>query len=257
MMKHNNLWIVLIAIVAGLLLVGCTPKSETPEKVVPSQVEEIEGSELKRVTLTEKAAERLDLQTVAVREESIMKRRTVAGEVVAKRGNTAAKSNQLWVRVPFNETDMKMVARSQPARILSFAIDDEEDSDDEENGVSAEPDEVIGQDDGEDTALYYLVDSAKTGLISGQRVFVDVSLSESGELRMIVPYAALIYDADGGTWVYIKESNADALTFVRQAVTVDFIEGDLVVLTVGPPAGTEVVTVGGEELFGTETGVSK
>jgi len=254
-MRHSNLWITLISIVAGLLLAGCTPKSETPAKVGPSLVEEIEGSELKRVTLTEKAAERLDLQTVAVREESIMKRRTVAGEVVANRGETAAKPNQLWVRVPFNEIDMKMVARSQPARVLPFASDDGEDSDDDENGVSAEPDEVFGQDDGEDTALYYLVDSAKTGLISGQKVFIDISLSESGELRKIIPYAALIYDADGGTWVYTKEPNA--LAFVRQAVTVDFIEGDLVVLMVGPPAGTEVVTVGGEELFGTETGVSK
>jgi len=255
-MKHSNLWIIFILIVAGLLLAGCTPKSETPAKVVASQVEEIEGSELKRVILTKKAAERLDLQTVAVREESIVKRRTVAGEVVAKRGQTVANPNQMWLRVPFNATDMKMVARNQPARVLPFVTDDdEEDSDDDENGILVELDELLGLDDGEDSALYYLVDSAKTGLISGQRVYVDVSLSESGALRKIIPYAALIYDADGGTWVYTKEPNA--LAFVRYAVTVDFIEGDMVVLTEGPPAGTEIVTVGGQELFGTETGVSK
>lgn len=254
-MKHRNLWITLIAIVAGLLLAGCTPKSESPAKINPSQVEEIEGSELKRVILTEKAAERLDLQTVAVREESIMKRRTVSGEVVAKRGEAVAKPNQFWVRVPFNETDMKMVARDQPAKVLTLAIDDEEDSDDDENGVSAELDEISGLDDGEDSALYYLVDRAKTGLLSGQKVIVDVSLSEIGEMRKVIPYAALIYDADGGTWVYTKEPNT--LAFVRYAVIIDFIEGDMVVLTEGPPAGTEIVTVGGQELFGTETGVSK
>ena len=254
-MKHRNLLITLIAIVAGLLLAGCTPKSESPAKINPSQVEEIEGSELKRVILTEKAAERLDLQTVAVREESIVKRRTVPGEVVAKRGETVSKPNQLWVRVAFNETDMKMVARDQPAKVLTLAIDDEEDSDDDENGVSAELDEISGLDDGEDSALYYLVDRAKTGLLSGQKVIVDVSLSEIGEMRKVIPYAALIYDAEGGTWVYTKEPNA--LAFVRYAVTVDFIQGDMVVLTEGPPAGTEVVTVGGQELFGTETGVSK
>ena len=255
-MKHSNLWIALISIVAGLVLVGCTPNSETADKVVPSRVEEIEGSELKRVVLTEKAAERLDLQTVAVREESIVKMRTAMGEVVAKSGKTVANPNQLWVRVPFNKTDMKMVARNQPAKVHTLAIDDEEDSDDEEDGFSVEMDETSGLDDGEDSALYYLVDSAKTGLLSGQKVIVDVSLSQRGELQKVIPYAALIYDADGGTWVYTKEPNND-LAFVRHAVTVDFIEGDLVVLMEGPPAGTEVVTVGGQELFGTETGVSK
>src|SRR4030067_2177103 len=107
MMKHSNLWLTLISIVAGLLLVGCTPKSETPAKIGPAQVEEIEGSGLKRVVLTEKAAERIDLQTVAVREESIVKMRTAMGEVVAKSGKTVANPNQLWVRVPFNSTDMK------------------------------------------------------------------------------------------------------------------------------------------------------
>jgi len=74
-------------------------------------------------------------------------------------------------------------------------------------------------------------------------------------MRKVIPYAALIYDAEGGTWVYTKEPNA--LAFVRYAVIIDFIEGDMVVLTEGPPAGTEIVTVGGQELFGTETGVSK
>jgi hypothetical protein len=47
------------------------------------------------------------------------------------------------------------------------------------------------------------------------------------------------------------------LVFVRTPVTVDFIENDLVYLTEGPAAGTEVVTVGGSLLYGTETGVSK
>jgi len=33
---------------------------------------------------------------------------------------------------------------------------------------------------------------------------------------------------------------------------VDYIEGDQAVLTEGLPAGTKVVTVGGQELFGAE-----
>lgn len=255
-MKHRSLWIILILILAGLLLAGCKGTTETAEKVVPAEVVEIEGSELKQVILTEKAAERINLQTVAVREESITKRRTILGEVVAQMGDKVANPNQLWVRVPINGTDKKLVARNQPARLLASAIDDEEDSDDEEDDMLVKLDELPGQDDDEDSALYYKVDSAITGLLSGQKVFVDVSLSDGAVLRKVIPYAALIYDADGGTWIYVEDDPATR-TFVRYPVTVDFIDGDLVVLTEGPPAGTKVVTVGGQELFGAETGVSK
>lgn len=75
------------------------------------------------------------------------------------------------------------------------------------------------------------------------------SVSRSSAARKVVPYAAVLYDADGATWVYtMPEPN----TFVRAEVMVDYIEGNLAVLTDGPPAGTQVVTVGGMELFGTE-----
>ena len=40
--------------------------------------------------------------------------------------------------------------------------------------------------------------------------------------------------------------------FVRQAIDVDFIEGDRVVLRDGPPVGTSVATLGVAELYGTE-----
>ena len=138
--------------------------------------------------------------------------------------------------------------------------DDEEDSDAGENGWTAEPDEALGQDDAEDgasqtMALYYVVDGAKDSLLPGQRVFVEVALSGSGTLRKVVPYAALIYDVNGATWVYTREPNA--LAFVRQSITVDYIEDDLAFLTEGPPVGTELVTVGAAELYGAETGVSK
>jgi len=39
---------------------------------------------------------------------------------------------------------------------------------------------------------------------------------------------------------------------VRQQVRVDHIEGDRVVLSDGPPAGTTIVTVGGAELLAAE-----
>jgi hypothetical protein len=64
----------------------------------------------------------------------------------------------------------------------------------------------------------------------------------------------VIYDLKGGTWVY---TSPEPLTFVRQPITVDYIEGDTVVLLDGPPTGTELATVGVAELYGADTGVGK
>ena len=72
--------------------------------------------------------------------------------------------------------------------------------------------------------------------------------------RLVIPYSAILYDLNGGTWAYISP---EPLTFVREAITVDYIEGDMVVLVDGPSSGTEVVTVGAAELHGADTGVGK
>lgn len=66
-----------------------------------------------------------------------------------------------------------------------------------------------------------------------------------------VPYGALVYDANGKTWVY---TNPESRTYIRAAVTVDRITGNVVQLRSGPAAGTNVVTVGAAELFGAEFG---
>jgi hypothetical protein len=70
-----------------------------------------------------------------------------------------------------------------------------------------------------------------------------------GTQREVVPYSAIIYDLHGQSWVY---TNPMPLTFVRAGISVDSINGDLVLLLAGPPLGTMVVTVGATELYGTE-----
>lgn len=69
-----------------------------------------------------------------------------------------------------------------------------------------------------------------------------------------IPYAAVIYDTEGNTWVY---TNPEPLTFVRAPVAIDHIEGDQAVLSQALDAGTAVVTLGVSEIYGAETGVSK
>ena len=69
---------------------------------------------------------------------------------------------------------------------------------------------------------------------------------------MVIPYAAVVYTPTGETWVYTSPKR---LTFVRQRIIVDRIDGRPGVPLAGPTAGTEVVTVGVAELFGAESGV--
>jgi hypothetical protein len=68
----------------------------------------------------------------------------------------------------------------------------------------------------------------------------------------IIPYASVIYDLKGATWVY---TNPEPLTYVRHSVTVELISGHDAYLTDGPPVGTPVVVVGAAELYGAEKGV--
>jgi hypothetical protein len=65
----------------------------------------------------------------------------------------------------------------------------------------------------------------------------------------IVPYAALLYDPEGNTYVY---TSPRPLEYLRAKVQVRRVEGDRVVLSDGPPVGTEIVTVGATEVYGTE-----
>lgn len=70
-----------------------------------------------------------------------------------------------------------------------------------------------------------------------------------GTTHKIVPYAAVVYLADGAAYAY---SNPQGLEFVRVPLRIDFIDEDLAALKTGPPVGTRVATVGVAELLGTE-----
>lgn len=72
--------------------------------------------------------------------------------------------------------------------------------------------------------------------------------------RRVVDYSAVVYEPKGDTSVY---TNPEPLVFVRKAIKVEYIEGDVAVLADGPPVGTAVVNVGTAELLGMEFGVGK
>jgi hypothetical protein len=78
---------------------------------------------------------------------------------------------------------------------------------------------------------------------------VRVRDARGGADQKVVPYGAVIYDAEGKTWVY---TSPEPLVFVRAPIEVDRVEGRKVFLSDGPATGTEVVSVGTAELFGAE-----
>ena len=78
--------------------------------------------------------------------------------------------------------------------------------------------------------------------------------SIGGSDRLVIPYSSVIYHFDGSTWTY---SNPTALTYLREPIEIDYIEGTQAVLNSGPAIGTAVVNVGAAELYGVEFGVGK
>jgi hypothetical protein len=144
-MSRSRSLLVVLVIAVGLLLAACGQESAEAAPDAPAVVEEIDGSALKRITLTSRAAERLGIETAPVEEKTV-----------------------------------------------------------------------------------------------------------GGREALVVPYGAILYDAEGVSWAY---TSTDSLKFVREEIVVDRIDGDEAVLSDGPTPGTLVVTVGAAELWGTETGV--
>lgn len=91
-MKLHFRWLILIAMLIALPLSACAPAAAPEEENKPVSLEPIAGTDLNRLTLTEKAAERLGLETAPVVAE--------AGQVVIPYAALLYDpSGQAWVYV--------------------------------------------------------------------------------------------------------------------------------------------------------------
>ncbi len=240
----------------------------------PAKLEEIPGSPLKRVVLTEKAAERLAIATEPVREEPVARWMMVNGEVeAAKAGLTvpaaagAADAAPVLVRVPLPGDQAG--AGGQATLVLSIVGKDQGGTGqegqalatpgsafvlppgaDDRASIPAHPVEAAAHAAGAKAQYYEVEGTASHGLTPGQDVHVRVAQPGSGAPQKVIPYSAVFYDAQGNIWAY---TNPEPLVFVRQPVDVEHIEGDVAVLKEGSTVGGAVVTAGAAELWGIES----
>jgi hypothetical protein len=271
--------------IGGMSLAADPPKSANK----PAKAEQIPGSDLMRVVLTPKAAERLAIETAPVREEPVRRWLTVNADVEAMPEQPAMVAAATASTGSATASDVIPVRLSVPlltdpnARIgqafPTLSVKDDDDDDDDKVKRSAKdgdkgapPAILIMPINGGDASkrlraqlievgaasaaggtsyAYYTVtaDTQKSGLRPGQRVRVRVPQPGSGTPQKVIPHSAVVYDARGKAWTY---TNPEPLVFVRHAIGIEGIQGDIAVLSDGPAVGTKVVTAGAPELMGVE-----
>jgi len=241
-MNQIQAWVTIVLVFTGLLVAACGGVSNSTTKIEAATLEPVDGTDVSRVVLTSEAAERLGIETTPVRIEEVVRKHQFGAEVVS-RPPGAPMGPALWIRVALSESESESVDRNRPASVFPLS----DDAQDGLPGLTMQAEASgIGDSNG---GLYYTVPGAPS-LTPGTPVLVELELA--GSKRLIVPYGSVIYDPQGRTWAYIK---TEPLVFIRHRINIDYIDGDEAFLIDGPPAGTEVVTVGAGELSGFENGI--
>ena len=268
---------VIPALAAALAIAAAPARAAPGEK--PVKLEDVPGSPVKKITLTEKARERLGIEVGKVGEQSIQRRQVVGGLVVAasqvrqsqpqrsfggfapvaspglqpvaEEQRAAAPmpakaADGTWVLLTLSPGEYQRLAKEKPARLMPL----------ETRGtlgkpVMARPSGMPPVEDAKRSMLhvYYVVPDGGTELEHNRRMRVELELEGSDARHKVVPYSALYYDAKGKPWVYL---NPQPLVYQRSPVAVERIAGDVAVLKEGPELGAAVVTVGAPLLYGTE-----
>ena len=256
---------------AGLAVAADAPAAAAKSKAV--SLEAIAGGTTKRITLTAKAAERLDIQTGMVSEEVVVRRQLVSGMVVyPQRGaakpegsstafgqftpvatnpikpvsTTVSTTGPSIVVVNLSPGEYERLAKDKPARITPLYTREKSVG---EMLAPLSSDPPIEDNKRTMLTLHYLLPNSDHALPSSTRMRVELQMQGSEDKQKVVPYNAVHYDAKGAPWVYV---NTKPLTFERQRITVARVVGKLAVLSDGPAVGTPIVTVGASLLYGTE-----
>ncbi len=159
--------------------------------------------------------------------------------------SSAPDSPLVWVRAAVYSGDLPRLDQQADARVSGLGA-----------GASAREARPVASPVTANAAsgtafVFYEIDNSDGALRMGERVTVAVPTTNQAE-ALVVPWSAILYDIDGGAWVYERLSDQ---AYARQRVEVQAVVEGVAVLARGPAEGAEVVTIGGPELFGTEFGV--
>jgi hypothetical protein len=264
---------VTLAATAALLL-ALAPVQAAGEAL---QLKEIPGSTIKRVILSDKAAERLGLALAEVEEKPMVLKQMIGGEVLHKvhvkiaqkkaRRNafggfarvsvkampkpktvsaTGPLPGEAWIRLVMSDEEWSRVAKNKAARVFPLATRGEL-----KKKLMAKISKLPPSADRKRTmsTIYYVVDGQNNKLKAKDRVRVELPLKGNNTKRKVVPYSSVYYDGQGTPWVY---TIVGPLTFERKRIDVERIIGDEAYLKAGPSVGTPVVSVGASLLYGAE-----
>ncbi len=164
-------------------------------------------------------------------------------------GSASGAGARLWVRVPVHASESAEVDATREALVVGVSGREGEAS------LRALPvrDAPLARSTSPAIDVFYEVRDAARTLRVGQQVGVRVPLRGAAD-AVVVPTSALLYDAEGGSWVYERIAPN---TYARRRVQVAGVVGAEAGLVGDALAGREVVTAGAAELFGTEFGAGK
>ena len=159
-------------------------------------------------------------------------------------------TRSVWIRVPVYVGDLPDLDLAQSSRIGNLSKRSQEPL------LEAKP--VVAPPSANALAgtvdVFYQFDNTTAKYSPGHRVGVTIPIRGEAE-SLTIPWAAVIHDIQGGTWVY--EQTVEH-TYVRRRVVVQYVVGERAVLKDGNlKPGATLITGGSAELFGTETGYSK
>lgn len=179
----------------------------------------------------------------------------VLQSVAAAPGQTVAASaplfdvvqtDALWVRVPLFVGERNSVDPTRAALVVGLG-----------GGPTLSAVPVTGPPSADPATatsdVFYALPSPGGVVRPGERVSVQVPLTGS-ERALVVPTAAVLYDMNGGAWIY---EATGATVFARRRIEIRSQIGAKTLITRGIDAGKNVVTAGAAELFGTEFGAGK
>lgn len=164
--------------------------------------------------------------------------RDILGDPVGKTSG----SRRAWVRVAIYSGEISLLDAKAAASVRPLGA--------EAQSQSAEP--VAGPPTANaltNTVDWYYQLPATSTLRAGERLSVEIPTLGSQEEHLVIPSNAVLHDIHGGQWVYAQTAEH---VYTRKRIQVSRIAGADAVLSSGPAAGTQIVTDGSAELFGTE-----